>query len=674
MKKIALVVCALSVLGAIGVLSPANAVVEFRALWIDGWHSGMWTQAEIDTMIGLAYGANYNVIVPQIRKKGDALYNSTYGGPSGTGEPKPSQVQPPSFDPLAYMIQEAHERGMEVHPWICTHRVPTLTTDWFYTSHEDWLTKDQAGTIIYSEGYYLDPGVPDGEEYTVNLVLDIVSNYDIDGIQFDRIRYPQENSGYNSIAISRFLSEYGYTPSYTNTAFKVWRRKQLTDFVNRVYAQIMEIKPHIAVAANTFSDWNDAYNYRFQDWEAWMGYDRYTLTNVNHALDVNVPMIYTSSTATFESRLRDALNRRHGRYVYPGMNCGTAGLATGVQQLQKACQVQSEAQYQPHPCGAQTYSYYHATVTAPGWFDYVRTNYYTSWASIPAYSWKTTPTKGIILGRVVNAAHPTSPPYYDWVYKATVTLSHAGMSNRVAYTDQTGYYVFTDVDPVAVGDGYTVTVTKSGLTSRAYTNQAVAAGQALREDFELGTTTASSPAGTLDPAWGLVSVPLEPVNPDPANVFAGIDIDARLYRFDRATQSMILYDVWTPDVFGNVSTDEGYWLQVDATKTISYSARAGQPSTHATPLPEAGWSIIGCPFLTNRQWADTLVTNGGSTVPISTARGNGWISGTGYWFDSSTQSMIDFGLPEDFPSTTELRPWHGHWVQSYVNNLTLTLR
>ena len=128
-------------------LPGTGSAAEHRALWVDGWQSGMWTQGEIDTMISLAYNANYNVIVPQIRKKADALYNSTYGGPAGTGEPKPSQVSPPSFDPLAYMIQQAHARGMQVHPWLCTHRVATLTGDWFYVYHSDWLTKNYAGGL-----------------------------------------------------------------------------------------------------------------------------------------------------------------------------------------------------------------------------------------------------------------------------------------------------------------------------------------------------------------------------------------------------------------------------------------------------------------------------------------------------------------------------------------------
>ncbi|NIQ77117.1 MAG: family 10 glycosylhydrolase, partial [Anaerolineae bacterium] len=125
----------------------------------DGWHSGMWTAGQIDTMISTAYNANYNVIVPQVRKKGDALYNSTYGGPTGTGEPKPSQVSPPEFDPLAYMLQQAHAVGIEVHPWVCTHRVPTQTYDWFYTYYNHWLTKNSAGNLVESDGYWLDPGV-----------------------------------------------------------------------------------------------------------------------------------------------------------------------------------------------------------------------------------------------------------------------------------------------------------------------------------------------------------------------------------------------------------------------------------------------------------------------------------------------------------------------------------
>ncbi len=88
-----------------------------------------------------------------------------------------------------------------------------------------------------------------------------------------------------------------------------------------------------------------------------------------------------------------------------------------------------------------------------------------------------------------------------------------------------------------------------------------------------------------------------------------------------------------------------------------------------------GWAIIGCPFETERQWGDTLVKHGTETVPIlAAAKTNEWLNSSGYWWDAVTQSLCDFGIPEDFASSEIIQPWHGYWVQTYVGDLSLILQ
>lgn len=687
MKKAAfMTIVVLSIVAGMCLSSSAGAAEEFRALWIDGWHAGMWNSTEINAMMdgytdGTGYhkgarAANYNVIVPQIRKKADALYISTYGGPDGTGEPMYSGV-PAGFDPLAYMLEKAHGYGMKVYPWVCTHRCPSTAgatpEDWMYVTapYNTWFTKNYAGTVINSEGYWVDPGVPDGEEYTVNVMLDIVKNYDIDGIEWDRIRYPTTDSGYNDIALARYLTEYpGSRPATNNANFSNWRRRQLNDFVARVYAQIMEIKPGICVDANVFATYSDAYGARFQDWDAWMS---------NKWLDINTPMNYTTDNDLFDTRLKDALNKRYGRYVYDGHNIGSNA------QLNAATQIAHCRNYNAQkgcPWGEQGYSYYHATYTSPGWFEYVAASSsrpYYSTATVPAVTWKDTPTAGIILGRVTDASHPGDPVYHDWIYNATVTLTATGV-NRSTKTDGTGYFVFTEVAPKLPGSCYTITVSKSGFASQTYSDQAIAAGQVLRADFDLGTTTTktlASSTGAVNTGWTLFSLPLAPVDPSPTAVLPGISLDdSNLYRWERGSQSLIMYDESSPDGFGNLMIDQGCWLAVPSPYTISYSAYRGTPARNSS-LPSAGWNIVGCPFEREVEWQDIMVVNGSQMVPIRNAvkdEDKQWLSGTAYWWESSNQSLYDLSFEEDGPNTTHMKPWHGYWVESYVNDLTLQLR
>jgi uncharacterized lipoprotein YddW (UPF0748 family) len=681
MKKAAfMTIVALSIVAAMCLSSGAGAA-EFRALWIDGWHSGMWTQAEIDAMMdgytdGLGYhkgvrAGNYNVIIPQIRKKADALHISTYGGPDGTGEPMYPGV-PAGFDPLAYMIEKAHGYGMQVHVWVCTHRCPTTTSDWMYVTapYNTWFTKNYAGAEINSEGYWVDPGIPDGEEYTVNVMLDIVKNYDIDGIQWDRVRYPTTDSGYNDIALARYLVEYpGARPGISDGTWSTWRRRQLNDFVARAYAQIMEIKPSVKVGANTFATYSDAYGARFQDWDAWMS---------NKWLDINAPMNYTTDINLFDTRLLDALNKRYGRYVYDGHNIGSNTHSNSATQI---AHCRSYDTPKGNPWGEQGYSYYHSTTTMPGWFEYVSASssrpFYSA-TTIPAVTWKDTPTAGIILGRVTDASHPGNPVYHDWIYNATVTLTATGV-NRSTKTDGTGYFVFTEVAPKLPGSCYTITVSKSGFASQTYSDQAIAAGQVLRADFDLGATTTktlASPTGAVNTGWALFSLPLAPVDPNPPTVLPGIRLDGNLYRWERGTQSQFMYDEWKPEEFGNLMIDQGYWLIAESPYTISYSAYRDTPARNSS-LPTAGWNMVGCPFEREVEWQDIMVVNGSQMVPIRNAVKDvdkQWLNGTAYWWESSNQSQYDLGLEEDWPSTTHMKPWHGYWVQSYVNNLTLQLR
>jgi len=641
---------------------------EFRAAWCDGWGIGFQSASQVTTMINTLDNANYNALIPEVRKNGDAFYNSAYENRAT------SITDPPPFDPLADMIAKGHAKGIEIHPWIVTYRIANSSLSNappIYYAHPEWRMKNSSGGLLDGSYYHLDPGVPGVQDYICKIVLDIVSKYDVDGLNFDYIRYPGNTWGYNDLTEQRFFEEYGYMPptSTSDPNWGVWcsyRRQQVTDLVKKCYLEVMAVKPNVKMSADTITwggitDFTQTSSYTgvFQDWRKWMQ---------DHILDASIPMDYKREfDATQANDYRDwadfAISTRSGRHAYIGPGVYLNSIADSITQIQYALNAGAD--------GISTYDYVSTNNEgrpSSDFYNAVKTNIFPSPVATPEMPWKTSPTTGIIFGTVTNAAKPNDPIYQNWIYKATVTAT--GPVTRSTTTDGTGTYGFIDLPPGT----YSITASKPGFPSRTYTSQTITAGQVLSENFDLGTTTASSAAGTLNAGWGLVSIPLVPVNPDPASVFAGIDIDSKLYRFDRATQSMILYDVWTPDIFGNVSVDEGYWVQVDTSKTISYQAYGGTAATHTTQLPAAGWAIIGCSFQSNRQWPDTLVTLGATTVPISTARGNGWISGTGYWFDSSTQSMVDFGLPEDFPTGTELRTWHGHWVQSYVNSLTLTLR
>ncbi len=644
---------------------------SFRAAWATGWDDGFRSAAEVTTMIDTLHQANYNVVIPEVRKNGDAFYDSAY-------ESRATEITDPlPFDPLADMIAKGHAVGMEVHAWLVAYRIANSTATNappVFHEHPEWLTKDNTGELLNNNFYLLDQGVPGVQDYICKIVLDIVSKYEVDGINWDYIRYQGATWGYNEITRQRFFDEYGFWPpiSSSEAGWDIWcdyRRQQVTDLVKKCYLEVMAIKPRVKMTADTQSygsidagfSGTGPYTSVLQDWPKWME---------AHILDASIPMDYRDDSVAADAKsFRDwaqfTTDNRYGRHAYIGMSPYRNTITNSIGQIYAAIGEGAD--------GISTFSYTatnNAALPDSEFYNAIGENIYTAPVPVPDMPWKSAPTTGIIFGTVTDASHPTDPVYSDWIYKAAVSVSGPVTQNTV--TDATGTYGFLDLPPGT----YSITVTKSGFAPQTISGVVLTTGQVDRRDVELGLpVTVTSPAGVVVNGWSLLSLPVQPADPDPAVVFNGIDIDGRLYRWDNPTQSLFIYDSWGPEQFGEMNLENGYWLDSFSPGTISYQGIPSSATTHDISLPTAGWAIIGCPFPVEKQWPSTTVRHGADTASILDAsHTNGWLNSSGYWWDASTQSLVDFGLPEDFASWETLQPWHGYWVQTYVSGLTLTIR
>ncbi|MCI0352488.1 MAG: family 10 glycosylhydrolase, partial [Acidobacteriales bacterium] len=176
---------------------------EFRALWVDTFHSGIKSGAQITTLVNDLRTGNFNAVVPEVRKRGDAYYNSAY-------EPKATDMT--IADSLTDLIAKAHntnggQQRIEVHAWIVTFNIwnsqatPPSEPTHPYNLHPDWLTQNDAGTQWDGGNYAFDPGHPEVQRHTFNVAMDIISNYDVDGFNFDYIRYAGNTWGYNPVTV-----------------------------------------------------------------------------------------------------------------------------------------------------------------------------------------------------------------------------------------------------------------------------------------------------------------------------------------------------------------------------------------------------------------------------------------------------------------------------------------
>lgn len=184
----------------------------------------------------------------------------------------------------------------------------------------------------------------------------------------------------------------------------------------------------------------------------------------------------------------------------------------------------------------------------------------------------------------------------------------------------------------------------------------------------------------VGPGWNLISIPCEIANTMPQVVFRGINIDGRLYRWDKETASQDLYDAYAPDNFGPISPDEGYWLYLDGPATVRVAGCQPSVARHIK-LPQTnagndhGYSLVGYPFDTVGDWQNCTVRNPAlgpaGNLSLYEAVEAGWVPNGFFWWNSAEQSQYDAGAPEYWPSTTQILPWHGYMVTSWPTGLEM---
>ena len=166
-----------------------------------------------------------------------------------------------------------------------------------------------------------------------------------------------------------------------------------------------------------------------------------------------------------------------------------------------------------------------------------------------------------------------------------------------------------------------------------------------------------------------------PINPDPAVIFAGTQIDGTLYRYDAATQTPYLYDYWAPWNFGGLLLADGYTIYCTGPGSYEYDTLSDVDSMDVwISLPKQGWSQIGNPYSYPYPWANAKVTDGNVTVSMEVAaKTNNWLQSIGFWFNAAEQSQYDIGLPDDWSFTTDMPVKHSIWIWTWVDKIALIL-
>lgn len=320
---------------------------EERILWYSVG-DGLTSTTNIENAINFAVANNFNAICFLARYRADAYYIpnrdfSTYPNP----EPPKSGA---AGDSLQFVIDRAHEVGLRVYVSFGCFLVtdgtdtfpsylPSGSVQWIYkdvaapTASDDNTYNPDAGyprpttTADTSEGLWVDPGRNDVRIYTRNVLKDLVQNYDIDGVIFDRVRYPgdalphrNEAYGYNPQA----LADMGLTnPGPGSSTFITARRQAITNFISEAQGDIQAIKPWVIVGAAPVvygTTLTDTYSTVFQYFPMWNSASNAGHVNGLGALDMVAPQYYRSTAAANASLMDlvkpDVTNMSHQATFY----------------------------------------------------------------------------------------------------------------------------------------------------------------------------------------------------------------------------------------------------------------------------------------------------------------------------------------------------------------------
>ena len=366
---------------------------EFRAAWIqsvNGQFRGMPTEKLKQNLIGQLNSlqkAGINAIIFQVRPEADALYASRLEPWSRFLTGVQGKAPEPYWDPMQFMIDECHKRGMEFHAWINPYRTKTtlkseLAPNHVYNIHPEWF-------VTYGDQIYFDPALPESREHICKIVSDIVSRYDVDAIHMDDYFYPYPIAG------SEFPDENSYARYGNGMDRGDWRRENVNALIKELHKIIKSRKPWVRFGISPFGIYRNQKS--DPDGSATNGLQNYDqlyadvlLWTRNGWVDYMLPQLYWEighQAACVETLIYWWNNHANGRHLYIGQDVARTMNATDVNpiytQLNHKMQL---SRYLDHVGGNCFWPGYSLLENYKGIADDLKGYYHAVPSLIPAYT------------------------------------------------------------------------------------------------------------------------------------------------------------------------------------------------------------------------------------------------------------------------------------------------
>ena len=336
-------------------VTPPPPPREFRGAWLVTVANKDWPskpglpvavqKAELVALLDRAAQLKLNAIIFQVRPSSDAIYASAIEPWSEYLTGTMGRAPQPFYDPLAFAIEEAHRRGLELHAWFNPFRAlhplgkSAVAPNHISRTHPELVRR-------YGDQSWLDPGDPAVRAHVLAVVLDVVKRYDVDGVQFDDYFYPYPEKDAEGqtreFPDAGTWQRFGLARGYANR--DDWRRSNINQFIQSIYQSIKAEKPWVKFGISPFGIWRpmnpppirgmDAYARIYADSRLWL---------VNGWLDYLAPQLYWGMEPK-EQSFPVLLNwwaqqNVKSRQLWPGLNAANVGEKWGPEEIARQIKV-----------------------------------------------------------------------------------------------------------------------------------------------------------------------------------------------------------------------------------------------------------------------------------------------------------------------------------------------
>ncbi len=249
------------------------AIIETRGIWLTTTDSKVFrSKQRIAEAMDLLAETGFNVVFPVVWNKALTLYPSQTMQQTFGVEIDPMSV---GRDPLEEVVVEARRVGLKVIPWFEYGFASSynLNGGVLLQKKPEWAARDRNGNLLKKNGFeWLNALDSQVQEFFLNLVLEVVKNYDVDGVQGDD-RFPAFpcEGGYDEVTVNRYRQKFNCNPPQNpkDRQWLQWRADILTDFLARLYREVKAVNSNLLVAiAPNIHDW--AFQEYLQDSPAWL--------------------------------------------------------------------------------------------------------------------------------------------------------------------------------------------------------------------------------------------------------------------------------------------------------------------------------------------------------------------------------------------------------------------